>query len=237
MDASAPDAMEELKAVVTDLQEAEDAVQILEQRLDEIVLGLRDRIEDHDKLMQAASYVYWMVPSVKVKTIAQGVFGNDEVRQVLQVIPAVSAGISCERCAREIPVTSRTNFQELMRELRRNRRFPNEYGVVCNDCRAKIMAGRWHEQSQCDAAWEARLRELRAMPYREYLLTPEWEDRRARHLRSAGYRCQVCNAGGTRLDVHHRTYERLGEELFKDLVVLCNKCHELFHREGRLSHE
>lgn len=73
------------------------------------------------------------------------------------------------------------------------------------------------------------------MPYREYLLTPEWQERRAKHLKSAGYRCQLCNAGNKRLDVHHRTYDRRGQEYYKDLIVLCGTCHEIFHTHNRVS--
>jgi hypothetical protein len=32
-----------------------------------------------------------------------------------------------------------------------------------------------------------------------------------------------------RLDVHHNTYERYGDESIFDLVALCDRCHELFH--------
>ena len=56
-----------------------------------------------------------------------------------------------------------------------------------------------------------RLDELRAMPYRKYLRTPEWQERRSRALSRAHGRCQTCN-GDKHLEVHHRTYERLGEE-------------------------
>lgn len=36
------------------------------------------------------------------------------------------------------------------------------------------------------------------------------------------------------LDVHHRTYERLGQEQEYDLTVLCHRCHSLFHSVGRI---
>lgn len=75
---------------------------------------------------------------------------------------------------------------------------------------------------------------LAAMPYTEYLESPEWQARRKVMLRQAGYRCQVCNRD-RRLHVHHRTYERRGMELPPDLVVLCDECHELFHQNGRLA--
>jgi DNA-binding MarR family transcriptional regulator len=81
---------------------------------------------------------------------------------------------------------------------------------------------------------ELRIKELRAMPYEEYLKTPEWQATRARMLKLAGYRCQVCNGKHNGLNVHHRTYERLGEERDSDLVVLCLLCHQMFHDNGKI---
>ncbi len=76
--------------------------------------------------------------------------------------------------------------------------------------------------------------DLRAMPYKEYLRTSHWKRRRAAKLRAADHRCQLCNNGSGILDVHHRTYERLGEELDEDLTVLCRDCHSTFHKHRRL---
>ena len=71
------------------------------------------------------------------------------------------------------------------------------------------------------------------MTYDAYLQTPEWRSRREWALERAGHRCQVCN-GDDALQVHHRSYENLGAELPGDLIVLCDDCHGLFHRMGRL---
>lgn len=69
--------------------------------------------------------------------------------------------------------------------------------------------------------------------YSDYLQTPEWEKRRAEHLKAARYACQLCNKVNETLHVHHRTYENVGRELFADLIVLCAKCHARFHgKEG-----
>ena len=73
---------------------------------------------------------------------------------------------------------------------------------------------------------------LATMPYADYLHTWEWRRRRAAALRRAGWRCQICNragAPGVPLDVHHRTYERRGHEAAGDLIVLCRRCHGLYH--------
>ena len=73
-----------------------------------------------------------------------------------------------------------------------------------------------------------RLAELRAMPYNDYLQSPEWRERRKQALDWARNACQLCNADKA-LHVHHRTYDRLGAELPADLTVLCEKCHKRFH--------
>jgi hypothetical protein len=79
-----------------------------------------------------------------------------------------------------------------------------------------------------------RIEELRSMPYTEYVHTPEWQERRKAALGRAGHRCQVCNASGP-LDVHHRTYDRRGDERADDLTVLCRQCHGLFHEVARVT--
>lgn len=81
-----------------------------------------------------------------------------------------------------------------------------------------------------------RQRDLRIMPYGEYLRTPEWQEKKWIALENAAYRCQVCNTPRN-LNVHHRTYKRRGHELERDLTVLCEDCHRLFHEHGRLHPE
>jgi len=78
-----------------------------------------------------------------------------------------------------------------------------------------------------------RIAELRALPYLDYLKTQEWCARRAVKLKIAEYRCQLCNESEG-LQVHHRTYERLGCEKMGDLLVLCKACHQLFHERRQL---
>lgn len=95
---------------------------------------------------------------------------------------------------------------------------------ICPSCKAKS-----------DAKLHREIQELRSMPYSEYLQTPEWQETRRRAMKRAGFRCQVCNAYGVRLNVHHRTYERRGCEENQDLITLCEGCHEIFHNSGKLA--
>lgn len=78
-----------------------------------------------------------------------------------------------------------------------------------------------------------RIAELRQMPYSEYLRTAEWNRRRQVALKIADHKCMICSSAEV-LQVHHRTYERLGCEKQTDLLVLCHDCHDLFHRYRRL---
>jgi restriction endonuclease Mrr len=80
-----------------------------------------------------------------------------------------------------------------------------------------------------DPAPTNRLAELRAMPYWEYLRTPEWRRTRAAALVRADHSCAMDASHTTDLEVHHRIYDRLGAELATDLTVLCQACHRLHH--------
>lgn len=83
------------------------------------------------------------------------------------------------------------------------------------------------------AASEQRSAQLARMPYKEYLRTDEWQTRREAALNLAEWRCQLCNAAeDAGLHVHHRTYERRGQEHPGDLTVLCAECHRRHHRIG-----
>jgi 5-methylcytosine-specific restriction endonuclease McrA len=66
--------------------------------------------------------------------------------------------------------------------------------------------------------------------YQEYLRSEHWITISAGAKARAGHLCQMCNKGGE-LHTHHRTYERLGNELPGDLIVLCKACHNKFHKE------
>lgn len=70
--------------------------------------------------------------------------------------------------------------------------------------------------------------------YQQYIQSKEWKQRRLQALERDDNHCRVCNSG-LKLDVHHRTYKRLGDELSNDLTTLCEACHDLFTEYGRLA--
>jgi 5-methylcytosine-specific restriction endonuclease McrA len=64
--------------------------------------------------------------------------------------------------------------------------------------------------------------------YRDYLYSRYWRAIRRRALIAARYCCNRCGQTSA-LEVHHRTYERLGCEIPADLEVLCDTCHRRHH--------
>lgn len=67
------------------------------------------------------------------------------------------------------------------------------------------------------------------MDYKEYLQSEQWQKRRNEALINDGFRCKICKSEEN-LNVHHLTYERLGEEKDEDLIVLCERCHSKWHK-------
>lgn len=67
--------------------------------------------------------------------------------------------------------------------------------------------------------------------YKDYMQSQEWKNIRTDKLWQANFRCERCGYDGTgeSIDVHHKTYERLGNERLSDLEVLCRTCHRLEH--------
>lgn len=62
--------------------------------------------------------------------------------------------------------------------------------------------------------------------YVEHLRSPKWKKLRQQTLARANGRCERCTKIPKRLEVHHLTYDRLGDERLTDLLALCNDpCH------------
>ena len=68
-----------------------------------------------------------------------------------------------------------------------------------------------------------------AVVYREYIRSKAWRDRRNQVLRRSRGVCERCGKWPV-VNVHHRTYERLGSERLEDLIGVCRHCHEEMHQ-------
>lgn len=64
--------------------------------------------------------------------------------------------------------------------------------------------------------------------YTAYLNTPQWQDRRRRVLERDNYLCQGCLKREA-TQVHHLTYDHMGNEPLFELVAICTVCHSALH--------
>lgn len=113
-------------------------------------------------------------------------------------LPSLSISLKCKECQSPVTVYPAAVAGAL------------RYGILCDKCRG-TKAQKWSKTT-----------------YAAYLKTEHWQQTRAKALKRAGYKCQLC-AATERLDVHHNTYERLGGEKPTDMVVLCRDCHKTHH--------
>jgi len=139
----------------------------------------------------------------------------------------------CLDCGELLDVRDRRDLLRRRRALRAvsNARpgDPGDATLLCDSCTDLRLQLHSDEQRLRRLARQARTAQLRKMSFAEYRMQPEWRARRSATLARAGYRCQVCAEHDDRLDAHHNSYERYGDEEPFDLVVLCAQCHELFH--------
>lgn len=82
---------------------------------------------------------------------------------------------------------------------------------------------------EVDQTVEQAIAALRKLPYAQYLRTAHWQRVRELALEQAGHTCDLCGQRH-QLEVHHRTYARLGFERQSDVIVLCHECHRDHHR-------
>lgn len=75
---------------------------------------------------------------------------------------------------------------------------------------------------------EAEARAVWEKSYRAYLNSSEWKAKRQQVLERDQYRCQGClNTRATQ--VHHLTYDNVGDELLFQLISVCDACHDRLH--------
>jgi 5-methylcytosine-specific restriction endonuclease McrA len=171
--------------------------------------------------------LYWESEESTVEIVRAYDLGN--LHTLLEFVePRLVSGVRCKHCAGPVFAGSRAQ---------RDRVLSSKYGnlwCVCARCHDRLERHNKAADALRREARQRRYAELVTMPYRQYLLTPEWQATRQDALKRAGYRCQLC-ARRSGLQVHHRTYVRRGRETRNDVIVLCGGCHGAFHKASTLA--
>jgi 5-methylcytosine-specific restriction endonuclease McrA len=77
---------------------------------------------------------------------------------------------------------------------------------------------------------------------KKYLSSSRWQKNRRVRLEHDGWKCQGLSFQGSmpapclseeNLVVHHKTYERIRNELLEDMITFCKRCHQQEHRKLR----
>lgn len=66
------------------------------------------------------------------------------------------------------------------------------------------------------------------MNYLKYINSDNWWKIRNARVEFDNFKCQHCGFK-YELQVHHKTYDRLGDECLDDMVTLCPRCHNDEH--------
>ena len=65
--------------------------------------------------------------------------------------------------------------------------------------------------------------------YDEFLKSEWWVMKREAIFEAKGKKCEICGSKYG-IEIHHKTYEHLGNEPLKDIMVVCHACHLKLHK-------
>ena len=131
------------------------------------------------------------------------------------------AGWHCQNCGRF--VTRAFKSFSKVPEVIVDETIAQEFEKRCSEFysqRSRDFATKKQEESERWKRW-----------YSEYLSSNEWRQRRLKVLSRDKNTCQAC-LDSPATEVHHLTYERVGNEPLFDLVSICSSCHQKVHNRN-----
>lgn len=116
--------------------------------------------------------------------------------------------------------------------LQENNCWPLPFDEALYEKRLNIISG-YYERKRKELEQEKTDRQIywedRKIWYREvYLLSEEWKIKRQKVINRCNNICEGCGEKKV-TQVHHITYDHIGNELLFELVGLCDDCHSIAH--------
>jgi hypothetical protein len=159
-------------------------------------------------------YVSFTECTCEYCTIRRRILSNGVATFVLQ----------CQECGRQLRSVKKDSPE--VRQLADVQPFDETLQQSWNDRRRRFYDARReqaaNEQANKQSEWWQR--------YTAYLNTTAWRLKRQAVLTRANNWCEGC-AARPATDVHHKTYEHMGNELLFELVAVCKPCHRILHPE------
>jgi len=130
--------------------------------------------------------------------------------------------LQCQDCGRQLRSVKKDAPE--VRRLADVQPFDDTLQQSWNERRRQYYAARRetsiHEQETKQTEWWTT--------YNSYLKTTAWRLKRQAVLTRANNWCEGC-AARQATQVHHLTYEHVGDELLFELVAVCETCHRRIH--------
>jgi hypothetical protein len=194
------------------------------------------QIDDKKLRIGAGFYAYWFAPEVSATDIALGATGRSHPARLMKLAGSVSIGVACHRCREDLPIRSRNQMKEVLRDARVGDPLPGAYRILCIPCQNALNEESLQERMAEVDAYHARQPELEAMSYAEYLETDEFDEARALHLwwhadRYQALECEACD-DGTTLGIYHKPPENGARR--GGLIMLCAVCRDALLAAGKL---
>lgn len=211
---------------IKELQSIEEAKKALLERRKNAISNMLDTInlQDDEEKYNNFKYLYFYT-DISIKDLKQYIDFKDDLSGYFT---AIEEKIKCSICGKEtiVVIKSRREFKDYKESKENN--FTGDKYTTCKNCIENISENFSNEMKAKIKTEKEEMNKLKKMPYKEYLQTEHWKNKRKSTLKKAKYKCELCNSKDN-LNVHHKTYENRGCEMSRDLIVLCEKCHSKFH--------
>ena len=204
--------MEEILKLLADIKESEQLVELHTSRLEKMVpqiqaalLNLNEE-GDENQIKQLIHHLYWQ-QNMSAKEVAD--LTGQNIKSIWKLAGPTYTIQTCDTCQQNFVLQVESKNQKLE--------------TTCNFCK--------HDAYQKNRTKVLSLYLGKSIPknYDKYLQSKHWKKTRKAALERAGYQCQLCSCKDSVLDVHHNSYDNIGKEKHKDLIVLCRPCHRKFH--------
>ena len=205
------------------LQRTQDEIASLKRKLRRARARAREearRLSRTKHRKQTLRHLYWDRNELFTVGELADVF-RVAVAEVAREAGPVVVSTTCLLCLEEVDV--QVNNRSALKTLETEAGSSPEYRI-CPNC----TAFRELDLAVLRRKKGERLDGIHLAAYKSYLASPQWRETRAKALRRAKHRCQLCGAKRD-LAAHHRHYENIGREKPGDLIVLCRPCHSRFH--------
>lgn len=230
--------LDTLLATVEEMRQAERHIRELKARLAGEAHALAN-IEDKSTRIASAVYAYWFAPEANASDLTFGAIGQKHPSKLLKYVGAQPTGIKCDLCKAELEIGSREQMKQVLNRADGRAHYAEGYSVLCGECREAVFEARHEEYERDLERLDARLAEIAAMDYLDYLQTPDWAHQRAHYLQGLmsmmkTIECETCGSESA-LGLYHRTLP--GGARFDNLICLCQSCMTPSMEAGRLAGE